>query len=279
MDHEQAVRQWDSAAPGWARWEPTIGEWLQCATAAMLSAAGVRPGSRVLDIACGAGDQSFAAARRVGPSGHVLATDISEAMIGFLAKQAEAEGLENIAVKAIAAEDLTANGALFDSVICRLGLMLMPDPAMTLSAALRMLHPGGRFAAIVVGSPEANPFLFEPLATLRRHANKPAPPPGSPGIFALADADGLHALVQHSGFDDVTVTTIDEPLAMASAADAVQMIKEAFGVYRALIGDQPEEVQQAAWSEVMAILKRYEDQSGLHVPAQLHVVAGQKPQE
>jgi cyclopropane fatty-acyl-phospholipid synthase-like methyltransferase len=76
-ERTEARRQWDSAAPGWARWEPAIGAWLQEATEIMVDLAGVGPGSRVLDVACGAGDQSLAAARRTGPSGRVLATDIS----------------------------------------------------------------------------------------------------------------------------------------------------------------------------------------------------------
>ena len=59
--------QWEDAAEAWHRWGPTIEDWLGAATERMLDAAGVTAGSRVLDVAAGAGGQSLAAARRVGP--------------------------------------------------------------------------------------------------------------------------------------------------------------------------------------------------------------------
>src|SRR5690242_3642789 len=66
--------QWQDAAAAWHRWGPTIEDWLAAATDRMLDAAGVTTGSRVLDVAAGAGGQTLAAARRAGPTGHVLAT-------------------------------------------------------------------------------------------------------------------------------------------------------------------------------------------------------------
>src|SRR6266566_1183098 len=73
--------QWDTAAEAWDNWGPTLGDWLDEATAAMLDLARVGDGSKVLDIAAGAGGQSVAAARRVGQAGRVLATDISPVIL------------------------------------------------------------------------------------------------------------------------------------------------------------------------------------------------------
>lgn len=70
--------QWEGAAPGWARWEPTVAAWMHPATEAMLDMAGVGAGARVLDLACGAGSQTLLAARRVGRQGHVAAIDIAD---------------------------------------------------------------------------------------------------------------------------------------------------------------------------------------------------------
>lgn len=96
MEQSEARRLWDSAAPGWARWESVMSGWLSQATDALLDMAHVGPGSRVVDLACGAGDQALVAARRVGPSGFVLATDISPVMIEFVAEQARSAGLTNV---------------------------------------------------------------------------------------------------------------------------------------------------------------------------------------
>ena len=85
--------QWDDAAAAWHGWGPALEQWLAEATTAMLDTAGVRAGSRVLDVAAGAGGQSLAAARRVGPSGSVLATDISPAILEHAAADAARECL------------------------------------------------------------------------------------------------------------------------------------------------------------------------------------------
>jgi ubiquinone/menaquinone biosynthesis C-methylase UbiE len=277
LDRELAKKHWNSAAPGWAKWEPVIGRWLRKSTEAMLDAAAVAPGSSVVDIACGAGDQSLTAARRVGNEGRVLATDISEEMIGFVEEQARAADLDNLTARSCAAEDLETENAAFDAAICRLGLMLIPNPHGIAGSILTILRPSGRFGAVVIGPPEHNPFLAEPLKILRRHANKAPPPPGAPGIFALANAGQLSTLLRDAGFTDVSVKTIDENLDMDSAEDAMQMIKEAFGVYRAIIGDQPARTQEDAWAEVLDFLKRFEGAYGLRVTSQFHVASGAKP--
>ena len=75
--------QWESAAEAWDRWSPLLAEWLGPATDAMLDMAAVGPGARVLDVAAGAGEQTLVAARRVGPDGYVLATDISPTILRF----------------------------------------------------------------------------------------------------------------------------------------------------------------------------------------------------
>src|SRR5690349_18988293 len=80
--------QWQSAAEAWHRWGPFLEEWLGPATEVMLDMAGVRTGSRVLDVAAGAGGQTLAAARRAGVKGRVVATDISARILEFAAAEA-----------------------------------------------------------------------------------------------------------------------------------------------------------------------------------------------
>src|SRR5947209_4025790 len=98
--------QWQTAAEPWSRWGAFIEEWLGEVTELMLDMAGVGPGSRVLDVAAGAGGQTLAAARRVGPSGTVLATDISSNLLGYAERKARAAGLMNVAVRVMDGEAL-----------------------------------------------------------------------------------------------------------------------------------------------------------------------------
>ena len=88
--------QWESAAEAWDRWGPLLARWLGPATEAMLDMAAVGPGSRVLDVAAGAGEQTLTAARRVGARGHVLATDISPAILRYAKAAADAAGLSHV---------------------------------------------------------------------------------------------------------------------------------------------------------------------------------------
>src|ERR671923_1068270 len=106
METADIRAQWEGAAPGWARWEATVATWMEPATVAMLAMAGVGVGARVLDLASGAGSQTLQAARRVGPQGHVVASDIADTMLHHVRENARAAGLAHVTTLASAAEDL-----------------------------------------------------------------------------------------------------------------------------------------------------------------------------
>lgn len=135
---------WDKAARGWNEHTPLVHHWLAAATQVMLDQAKVMPGSRVLDVAAGAGDQTLAAARRVGANGYVLATDISATILQLAAANAQQAGLNHIDTKVADAEDLGLPAASFDAAICRLGLMFCPSPLKGLQEMDHALKPGGR---------------------------------------------------------------------------------------------------------------------------------------
>jgi SAM-dependent methyltransferase len=269
--------QWEGAAPGWARWEATIATWLEPATEAMLVLAGVDAGARVLDLASGAGSQTLRAAQRVGAQGHVVASDIADTMLHHVQENARAAGLTNVTTLAGAAEDLDVAAESFDAVICRLGLMLFSDPAKALRAVRRALRPCGKVAGVVFTTPAANPFMAKPMQILLRHAGKTPPAPGQPGIFALGAPGVLERLFANNGFVDVEQRTVALALQMPSAAQALAMMQEAFGAYRAVVSDCPEAVRVAAWAEVAETLRTFETATGFVAPAEVLVAAGVKP--
>ena len=121
------TEQWQAAAEAWNRWSPTIEGWLGSATAVMLDLAGVREGSRVLDVAAGAGGQTLAAAARVGTTGRVLATDVAPAILAFAEHNARRAGLTNVATRVMDGEELDVEPGHFDAVISRVGLIYFPD--------------------------------------------------------------------------------------------------------------------------------------------------------
>lgn len=124
---------------------------LQPATEAVLERAAIRPGERVLDVACGTGVLAVAAAGRVGKSGRVLGIDLSEKMVETARTAASALGYDNCRFERCDAEALPDSGDRFDVGLCGLGLMYMPDPEHALELIASKLVPGGRVAVSVWG--------------------------------------------------------------------------------------------------------------------------------
>src|SRR5712692_2323040 len=160
INYKKTTRdQWQTAAEAWNRWESFIDQWLGAAMEIMLDLADVHAGSRVLDVVAGAGGQTLAAAKRVGPSGSVLATDISSNILDFAASNARAAGLSNVETRVLDGEDLEVASESFDAVISRVGLIYFPDQQKALGGMRRALKPGGRVAAIVYTTAENNKFF------------------------------------------------------------------------------------------------------------------------
>jgi ubiquinone/menaquinone biosynthesis C-methylase UbiE len=269
-------KTWEAAAPGWAKWEQAFSAGLSSVTDAMIDMADVRPAMRVLDLACGAGSQSIRAAQRVGPSGRVVASDISAAMLDHVRRNAAAVGAHNIETLDCAADDLDARQLPFDAAICRMGLMLFPSPLRALEAVQRVLRPSARFAALVFTTPPNNPLMAQPMAILLRRAGKSPLAPGHPGIFALGGEGILENLLTGSGLVDVETRTVQASLELPSASDALQMMQQAFGAYRGVVADLGDAERSRAWEEVGECLKQYESGGRFTASFEFLIGAGAK---
>jgi SAM-dependent methyltransferase len=268
---ETTRAQWQEAAEAWNRWGPFLEDWLGDATEQMLDLAGVTAGSRVLDIAAGAGGQTVAAAQRVGASGAVLATDSSEAILEFAAQQAREAGLANVAVRTMDGEGLEVDPGSYDAAISRLGLMYMPDKQSALTSARATLRPGGRYAAIVFAEPDRNGFFSVPIGIIRRRAQLPPPEPGLPGPFSAA---ALGDQLEAAGFHDVEVRRVQAPLRMASAAECTRLERESFGALHQMLAGLSESEQAETWAEVESALREFEAGGRFTGPCELLVGGG-----
>jgi SAM-dependent methyltransferase len=266
--------QWQEAAAAWDRWGPTLEDWLGPATEAMLDAAGVGPGARVLDVAAGAGGQTLAAARRAGPNGQVLATDISPAILEYAAAAARDAGLANVQTRELDGESLAGvEDASFDAVISRVGLIYFPDRQGALAEIRRVLRPGGRVAAIVYSTPENNRFFSVPVGIIRRRAELGPPLPGQPGPFSLGGEGVLAGAYEQAGFRDVEVQAVPSPLRMASAAECLRFERESFGALHQMLAGLDEAAREQAWREVGEALGEFEHADGFSGPCELLVGA------
>jgi len=267
--------QWEGAAQAWDRWSPLLARWLGPATEVMLQAAGVSPGSRVLDIAAGAGEQTLSAARRAGPTGHVLATDISPGILRYAKAAAQQAGLDNVETRELDGErhDLLP-AASFDAAISRVGLIYFPDQQRALAGIRHALRPGGRFAAVVYSTPEKNPFFALPVGIIRRRANLPAPLPGQPGPFSLGGEGVLARTLEQAGFRDVQVRNVDSPLRLPTAAECVRFERESFGALLQMMQGMSEDERADTWDEIERTLARFETSEGFVGPCEMLVGSG-----
>jgi SAM-dependent methyltransferase len=277
LSYKHSTRdQWQAAAAAWRRWQPVIDGWLREGTDLMLDLAELQAGARVLDVAAGAGGQSFAAAQRVGPKGEVLATDIAENLVRYLEQDAAAAGLTQVRAAVMDGEDLRVPPGRFDAVICRLGLIYLPDRKTALSGMRAALRPGGRLGAIVYSNPEANRFFSVPVSIIRRAAQLPPPLPGQPGPFSLGTPDVLRHELEAAGFVGVDVRVLPAPLQLASAEECVRFERESFGALHQMLAGLGADAQAAVWQEITDALTEFEGPDGFVGPCELLVVAAAK---
>ena len=267
-------QQWQEAAAAWDRWGPTLEEWLGEATELMLDLAAVGEGSRVLDVAAGAGGQTLAAARRVGPHGSVLATDISGNILEFAEQRAREAGVANVATRVMDGEQLDVEEGFFDAVISRVGFIYFPNQQAAFEAMRGALKPGGRLAGVVYSTPEANGFFSIPVSIIRRRAGLPAPAPGQPRPFSLGAPGTIEAAYSSAGFADVEARWISAPVRMASAADCVRFERESFGALHQMMAALSESEREETWSEIEQELAQFETANGFEGPCELIVSAG-----
>lgn len=266
--------QWENAAEAWDRWGPLLGRWLGAATEAMLDMARVGPGSRVLDIAAGAGEQTLSAARRAGPGGSVLATDISPAILRYALAAARGAGLDNVSTLELDGERHdTLPAASFDAAISRVGLIYFPDQQKALQGIRHALRAGGRFAAVVYSTPDKNAFFSVPVGIIRRRANLPPPLPAQPGPFSLGAEGVLARTLEEAGFRDVEVRRIDSPVILPSAAECVRFERESFGALHQMLAGLDEDERAKTWSEIEEALRRFETKDGFRGPCEMLVGA------
>jgi ubiquinone/menaquinone biosynthesis C-methylase UbiE len=273
---EATRQQWQNAAPAWHSWTPTLHAWLNPVTEVMLDLAKLKAGDRVLDLAAGAGEPAITAAQRVGPSGYVLATDISANILEFAAQAARDRGLTNVETRVMDGEKPNLPDASFDAVLSRLGLIYFPDREGALRSAHRILKSGGRAVIAGFSTPERNRFFSIPISVIRRRARLAPPAPGLPGPFSLGAPGVMEETLRHAGFADPTAQTVMTPLRLPSARECVRFERESFGALQQMLAVLPDAEQDAAWEEIEHELRVFQWDSGFEAETELVVGAATK---
>jgi SAM-dependent methyltransferase len=264
------------AAAAWQRSGVARAQVLAPLTERMLDLAGVGVGHRVLDVAAGTGEQTLAAARRVGPTGAVLATDIAAQMLALAAKAAVQAGFRNVETRVRDARDLDLEPESFDAAISRLALMLVPERTRAMACVHRALKKGKKLAALVPATADECPFIALPMGIAGRCAGTPQAPLGDPGMFALGDPAMLAAAYRDAGFRDVTVEVVRVQRRFPSVAVAMQNVRDLLPEIPKLLMHVTDAERAAAWAEIERALRQFDGVDEFVVPQSYVIGVGTK---
>jgi SAM-dependent methyltransferase len=267
---------WTNVAPAWRTHADYIDARGAAITARVLDLAGLEPGHRVLELACGAGGLGLAAAERVGPGGEVVMSDIVPELADAAAERARERGLGNATGRVLDLEHIDEPDATFDAVICREGLMFAVEPERAAAEIARVLRPGGRLAAAVWGPPERNPWLTTLLGPLSEHLGRPVPPPGVPGPFSLSDADRLAQLLTDAGLVDVAVDELAVPTRVASFDEWWTRTCALAGPVAGILASLPEEGLAVLRGRTQEAASGFRTADGLEFPGVTLLASGRR---
>ena len=268
--------QWNSAAVGWNEWSGMIDRSAGKVSDQLVQMAGVKEGDRVLDVAAGYGEPSLTAARKVGPQGSILATDISAEMLEFGRKRAAENGVENIEFMQSDGISLDFPAESFDAAVSRWGIIFEPDGEGTAAKVRGFLKPGSRFAISSWGPPDRVPFIAIAMKTAMQKLDVPPPPPGTPGPLSRPTPEAIGGLLEGGGFSDVEVEELEVTFPLESAEEYTDYVKAIVAPIVAMISQHPEEVQQETWQAITdAAAERANADGRLEMPNQVLVAAGQ----
>ena len=268
---------WSAVADSWSENAAYVDARGAHVTEEMLDVVALRPGDDVLELACGPGSVGLAAAARVSPGGSVVMSDVAAEMTAIAAARAASLGLTNISTRELDLEQIEQPDRSYDVVLCREGLMLVPDPALAAGEIHRVLRPGGRVALAVWGPREQNPWLGLVFDAVSEQTGQPVPPPGIPGPFSLDDAPTLVRLLVDAGLTDVTARSVATPLRAASFEEWWTRTSALAGPLARMVGELPEAAALALRSRVREAAGPYETPRGLEFPGITLLAVARRP--
>jgi len=268
--------EWDNVAYGWEKWWESFETWFGVVSDSMVDMAGIKEGYNVLDIATGIGEPAITAAKLVGESGRVIATDQSTHMLDIARKRAHDLVLKNLDFYDMDAECLGFAPNSFDAVLCRWGLMFFPNLVQTVANIRQLLVPGGKFVAAVWGDPSNVPMLSIPMSVVRKVFELPPPPPDVPSLFSLASPCVLEQAFKNAGFESIRFSKIKVTTNLKSTDAYIDMLKDVCAPVVTLIAERTPEKQNEVWEAISDVAHEFVKDNGVCMSNETICIVGEK---
>ena len=274
MQNDEQFDYWNGPeGQHWADRETAFDGMLASFVEPLLDAAAIAADDRVLDVGCGNGATSLAAARRA-TNGRVVGVDISSPMLTTARRRAADEGIDHIEFLHADAQD-HAFAADFDVVISRFGVMFFADPVAAFTNLRSWLRPGGRVAFVCWQGLFSNEWVALAAAAIIPIAGAPeAPPPGAPGPFSFADRDRVSEILTGAGFTTVAIEDVHVPVVLGGGLpldDAVAFLGEG-GMGKRFLGDADAPTRERALVAVRDALEPYATPEGVRLDSAVWLV-------
>jgi ubiquinone/menaquinone biosynthesis C-methylase UbiE len=253
--------EWSAAAPGWKKYGKDMLKWMAPISDKLIESTGISIGQTVLDVATGTGQPALTIAKIVGQNGKVIGVDLSPEMIEVAKEEAASLGLINtIHFQVVRDESLSMfSDNTFDSVVCRNGLMFMPDPVKALKAFLRVLKPGGKASVTVWGSPDKLPVMAAVMNIVSTHVPdmKQSSPSKPGGQFSISGVDMLRDYFLKAGFSNFNAEKIEVTVAQTDTVEELwQGMTEVTGSLAILLSKLHDEKKLAIKNDVIDSLRK-----------------------
>lgn len=269
------VDEWDRAAPDWERDRDRIFEGLRTASEWLIDRVDVLEGQTVLELAAGPGETGFLIAELLGASGRLISTDLAPSMVEVARRGAAERGLVNVECCVEDAQRIDLADNAVDGGICRMGLMLIPDPQAALREIRRVLRPGGRLAYAVMGPPDRNPWMAVSMGALMRHGQAPAgqDPFALGGVFGLSSPSRNVSLLRQAGFAEVVSEEVHGVMRFDSAEDYWTFQSSLAGPVRVAVASMGADELAAVRATVEEMLTPFRSNDAFVLPTMLVVAA------
>lgn len=278
--NDDQIEYWDgSAGETWIANQALLDGQLEPFSAAAISQAGLKAGDQVLDIGCGCGATSLAAAKAVGPEGRVLGVDLSSAMLARAAERAEMEGLGNTEFRQADAQVENFAPSSFDAAISRFGVMFFDDPTAAFTNIARSMKPGATLSFACWQAVDKNPWMMLPvLEALKLVEMELQSEPTAPGPFAFADTARVQTILENSGLRRISAQPFEPDLAVAGGreVEASAAFLMELGPMKKALADADEELRDSVREAVAGAIAPFETATGVIMPSAAWIVTATK---
>ena len=277
-ENEEQKQFWEGFAALWVDRQADMDRLFQPVLQETLKRAHLSAGDRVMDIGCGTGTSTVAAAEHVGPTGAATGVDISDPML--IRARDMAQAVPNATFLTADAADYPFDDGSFDTVISRFGVMFFVDPVKAFANIRRAMKAGGTLSMSCWSALGANPWFQEPMYAAKAQLGAPPPvDPDDPGPLAFRNIDRATGILDAAGFHDIhgEAVTLDltPPGDARFAARLAASIGPAARTMEHFGGTEAD--FEAIATRVADAYRHYESGAGVFIPAEINFFTARAP--